>query len=273
MRKNICRIGLHAFLLLLGIVTVYPFVWMLSSSFKENGEIMALEQHLLPRVFTFENYVHMNQRFDFMRFFANSLLVTVVVTILVIYTSTICGFVLSKYRFRGRNALFGFVLSTMMIPWCVTIIPKYSMIRSFGWLDSYKALIIPVMFSGFGIFMMKQHISSLPDEILEAARIDGANEFYIFHRIIFPMAKNGISSIAIFQFLWTWEDYLWPYLVINTKEKQLLSVGLKMFNGQFSTDYGALFAATTISIIPVLLIYLFFQKQFIAGIASSAVKG
>ena len=120
---------------------------------------------------------------------------------------------------------------------------------------------------------MKQHIASLPDEILEAARIDGANEFYIFHRIIMPMAKNGISSIAIFQFLWTWEDFLWPYLVINDQEKQLLAVGLKMFNGQYSTDYGALFAATAISILPVLLIYLFFQKQFIAGIASSAVKG
>ena len=142
-----------------------------------------------------------------------------------------------------------------------------------GAYDSYKALIIPAMFSGFGIFMMKQHIATIPDEILEAARIDGANEFYIFHRIIFPMAKNGISSIAIFQFLWAWEDYLWPYLVINTQEKQLLSVGLKMFNGQYSTDYGALFAATAISIIPVLLIYLFFQKQFIAGIAASAVKG
>ncbi len=139
-------------------------------------------------------------------------------------------------------------------------------------MGSYKALIIPAMFSGFGIFMMKQHIETIPDEIIEAARMDGANEFYIFHRIIFPMAKNGISSIAIFQFLWTWEDYLWRS-VINTKEKQLLAVGLKMFNGQYSTDYGALFAATAISIIPVLLIYLFFQKQFIAGIAASAVKG
>lgn len=161
----------------------------------------------------------------------------------------------------------------MMIPWCVTIIPKYSMIQAFGWMDSYKALIIPAMFSGFGIFMMKQHISALPDEILEAARIDGANEFYIFHKIVLPMSKNGIFSIAIFQFLWTWEDFLWPYLVITNKDKQLLAVGLKMFNGQYSTDYGALFAATAISIIPVLLIYLFFQKQFIAGIAASAVKG
>lgn len=271
--KKTKSIIMNVFLLLLGVVTVYPFIWMLSSSFKQNQEIMALEQRLLPAEFIVDNYVNMNAHFNFIRFFANSLLITVVVTILVIYTSTLCGYVLSKYRFKGRNLLFGFVLSTMMIPWCVTIIPKYSMVQALGWMDSYKALIIPSMFSGFGIFMMKQHIEALPDEILEAARIDGANEFSIFHKIVLPMAKNGISSIAIFQFLWTWEDFLWPYLVINSQDKQLLAVGLKMFNGQYSTDYGALFAATAISIIPVLLIYLFFQKQFIAGIASSAVKG
>ena len=273
MRRKVYSIILNVALILMGIVTVYPFVWMLSSSFKQNKEIMALEQHLLPQVFTIRNYINMNAHFNFMKFFANSLFVTIVITLLVIYTSTICGFVLSKYNFKGRNVLFSFVLCTMMIPWCVTIIPKYSMIQSFGWLDSYKALIVPAMFSGFGIFNMKQHIATLPDEILEAARIDGANEFYIFHRIVFPMSRNGISSIAIFQFLWAWEDYLWPYLVINAKEKQLLAVGLKMFSGQYSTDYGALFAATAISIIPVLAIYLIFQKQFIAGIASSAVKG
>ena len=273
MKRKASSIILNLILLVVGAVTVYPFVWMLFSSFKKNSEIMALEQHLLPQEFLLDNYVNMNAHFNFVRFFLNSLLVTVVVTLLVVYTSTICGFVLSKYKFKGRNFLFGFVLSTMMIPWCVTIIPKYSMIQSFGWMDSYKALIIPAMFSGFGIFMMKQHIASIPDEIIEAARIDGANEFFIFHRIILPMAKNGISSIAIFQFLWTWEDFLWPYLVINSQEKQLLAVGLKMFNGQYSTDYGALFAATAISIVPVLLIYLFFQKQFIAGIAASAVKG
>ena len=273
MKKKISTIGLNVILLILGVVTVYPFVWMLASSFKQNKEIMALEQHLLPQQFIIDNYINMNAHFNFIRFFANSLLITIVITVLVLYTSTICGFVLSKYKFKGRDLLFGFVLSTMMVPWCVTIIPKYSMIQAFGWMDSYAALIVPAMFSGFGIFMMKQHIASIPDEIIEAARIDGANEFYIFHKIIFPMAKNGISSIAIFQFLWAWEDYLWPYLVINSQEKQLLAVGLKMFNGQYSTDYGALFAATTISIIPVLIIYLFFQRRFIAGIAASAVKG
>lgn len=273
MRRKISSIALNIVLLLMGIVTVYPFVWMVCSSFKQNKEIVALKQQLLPNAVTLVNYGNMNAHFNFMRFFMNSLFITLAVTVMVVYTSTICGFVLSKYQFKGRNLLFSFVLSTMMIPWCVTIIPKYSMIRWFGWLDSYTALLVPAMFSGFGIFMMKQHIASLPDEILEAARIDGAGEFYIFHKIVFPMAKNGISSIAIFQFLWCWEDFLWPYLIINDEKKQLLSVGLKMFNRQYSTDYGALFAATTISIIPVLVIYLIFQKQFIAGIAASAVKG
>lgn len=273
MRKKVSSVALNLILLVLGLVTVYPFLWMLASSFKKNSEIVALHQTFLPETFTISNYISMNSHFDFLLFFGNSIFITLTITVIVIYTSTLCGFVLSKYKFRGRDVLFGLVLATMMIPWCVTIIPRYSMVRVFGWMNSYAALIVPASFSGFGIFMMKQHIAALPNEILEAARIDGANEFYIFHKIIIPMAKNGISSIAIFQFLWAWEDFLWPYLVIDDSKKQLLSVGLKMFSGQYSTDYGALFAATTISIIPVLVVYLFFQKQFIAGIAASAVKG
>lgn len=273
MGKKTGRIILNAVFLLIGMVTVYPFLWMLASSFKSNSEIAALHQTFLPDTATFANYIAMNTNFNFGRYFLNSLSVTLAITLIVVYTSTLCGFVLCKYQFKGRDLLFGCVLATMMIPWCVTIIPRYSMIQTFGWMDSYAALVIPAVFSGFGIFMMRQHISTVPNEILEAARIDGADEFYIFHKMVLPMAKNGISSIAIFQFLWTWEDYLWPYLVINDSEKQLLSVGLKMFSGQYSTDYGALFAATAISIIPVLLVYLFFQKQFIAGIAASAVKG
>lgn len=200
MKRKISSIGLNVFLLLLGLVTVYPFIWMLSSSFKQNKEIMALEQHLLPQQFIIDNYINMNAHFNFIRFFANSLLITVVITVLVLYTSTICGFVLSKYKFKGRDLLFGFVLSTMMIPWCVTIIPKYSMIQAFGWMDSYAALIIPAMFSGFGIFMMKQHIASIPDEILEAARIDGANEFYIFIKLFSRWLKTAFPALPFSSF-------------------------------------------------------------------------
>ena len=273
MKQKWASIILNSVLFIVGVTTVFPFVWMVLSSFKNNSEIFSLQQTLWPNDFTFKNYVGMQANFNFLRFFANSLFIAIVTTVIIVYTSTICGFVLSKYEFRGRKLLFGFIMSTMMIPWAVTLIPKYTMIESFGWIDSYIALIVPGIFSGFGIFMMKQQIEGIPNEVLEAARIDGANEFYIFHRIVFPMCKNGIASIAIFQFLWAWEDYLWPYLVISDEKKQLLSVGLKMFSGRYSTDYGALFAATVISIIPVLIVYIIFQKQFIAGIASSAVKG
>lgn len=272
--KNKLTVGLlHIFLIILAIITLIPFIWMVSSSFKTNAEINALHQTILPKVVTFENYLKVNQNFNFMRFFINSLFLAIVITILVSVTSTVVGFVLSKYEFRGKKIIFGFIMATMMIPWAVTIIPKYSIISAIGWMDSYLAIIVPAMFSGFGIFMLRQYCIGIPDELLEAARIDGANEFYILFKIVFPLCRNAISSIAIFQFLWIWEDYLWPFIVLNDESKQVLAVGLKMFNGRYSVDYGGLFAATTVSIIPVIIVYIIFQSRFIDGISSSAVKG
>ena len=226
-----------------------------------------------PSSLLWKNYTSLQSNFNFLRYFANSVFIAVVVTVLVIYISCLCGFVLSKYQFRGRNLIFGFVMMTMMIPWSVTIISRYTMFMKAGLQDTYLSLILPVMVSGFGIFMMKQDIGALPDELLEAARIDGANEFHIFHKIVLPMSKNSISAIAIFQFLWVWEDYLWPYLMIDSEEKQLLAVGLTTFNGRYSTDYGGLFAATAISIIPVLIIYIIFQKRFCGRCGSRSGKG
>ncbi|MGL5378729.1 carbohydrate ABC transporter permease, partial [Clostridium sp.] len=273
MNKKLSKLTLNIGLLFMSVVTVLPFIWMIFSSFKSNSEIASAESTFFPKNFTFENYAGIQANFDFLRLFGNSLFIAIAVTVLVVYTSVVCGYVLAKYRFKGRNLLFSFILATMMIPWCVTIIPRYSLMIKIGWLDSYLALIVPAMISGFGIFMLKQSISAIPDEIIEAARIDGASEFRILHKIIFPLSTNSIASIAIFQFLWSWEDYLWPYLVINSESKQLLSVGLQMFNGQYGTNYGGLFAATAISIIPVVIVYLIFQKRFIEGVAASAVKG
>lgn len=273
MDRKIKQICLHVILIVLVGITVIPFIWMIISSFKSNSDIIAINQSFIPKMFTIENYINVQEKFNFVRLFANSLFLTVVITVIVVYTSTISGFVFAKYDFFGRKLLFNFILATMMIPWCVTIIPKYSIMMKIGWLDTYSAIIIPAAMSGFGIFMMKQSISMIPDEMIEAARIDGASEWRIFRQIIIPMSQNAISSIAIFQFLWSWEDYLWPYLIINSEEKQVLAVALKTFNGQYGTDYGGLFAATSISIIPVILVYLVFQKRFIDGIASSSIKG
>lgn len=271
--RTVRSVALHLGLIIVGIITVFPFVWMVLSAFKPNSEIRALDQTLLPKEWTFENFTGIQETFNFLRLFGNSVFLSVTITAIAIYTSCLAGFVLGKYVFKGRLTLFGFILGTMMIPWAVTIIPRYTLFADIGLKGSWAALIVPAALSGFGIFMMKQNMDGIPDEVLEAARMDGASELYIFHRIILPMSTNAISALAIFQFLWVWEDYLWPYLMIDDDSKQVLAVGLTTFSGRYSTDFGGLFAATTLSILPVLIVYLIFQRRFIAGAASAAVKG
>ncbi|MEG0743055.1 MAG: carbohydrate ABC transporter permease [Clostridia bacterium] len=273
MKRKAVTIALNGILLLFSLATILPFIWMLSSSFKTNVEISALEQHFFPQVATLQNYREAFAKFNFLRYFGNTLFYALAVSAITIYTSVLAGFVLSKYKFKGREALFGGILLTMMVPGVVTIIPRYSLMQAFGWLDSYAALIVPGVFTSFGIFMLRQSCSTIPNEILEAARIDGASEYYIFHRIVIPISHNAITSIAIFQLLWAWEDYLWPYLIIRSEEKQVLSVALNLFSGRYSTNYAGLFAATAVTIVPIVLFYLKFQKSFIEGISASAVKG
>lgn len=273
MKRKIGSISLNMILLACSVLTILPFIWMLSSSFKTNAEINALAQSFLPQSVTAQNYVDVLQKFDFLRYFLNSLFYALIITVVTVYTSALAGFVLCKYKFKGRQLLFTFILMTMMVPGVVTILPRYSMMQFFNWLDSYKALIIPSVFTPFGIFMMRQACTAIPNEILEAARIDGANEFYTFHRVVVPLLHNSIVSISIFQFLWAWDDYLWPYLMIRSGDKQLLSVALNLFSGRYSTDYAGLFAATAIAIIPVVIFYVIFQKRFVEGVSASAVKG
>ena len=273
MKRKGKSVVLHIVLLTFSVVTVLPFVWMLASSFKTNVEINALMQSFFPRNPTVQNYADVVQKFDFLRYFFNSFIYALTITAISVYTSALTGFVLCKYRFRGRQAVFTLILLTMMVPGVVTIIPRYSLMQELGWLDSYKALILPSVFTPFGIFMMRQASFSIPTEMLESARIDGANEFYIFHKIALPQLRNAIVSISIFQFLWAWDDYLWPYLVIRSGEKQLLSIGLNLFSGRYSTDYAGLFAATSIAIIPVVVFYIMFQRHFIEGVSSASIKG
>ena len=272
-KKKVSSITLNIILIVCSIITILPFIWMLCSSFKTNAEISSLVQPFLPKEFTWDNYQAVLQKFNFLRYFMNSLIYSLIITVVTIYTSAISGFVLAKYRFRGRQVLFTFILATMMVPGVVTIIPRYTMMQSLNLLDTYSALIIPSIFTPFGIFLMRQACESIPDEMLDAARIDGSGEFRIFHKIVLPQLRNSIVSIAIFQFLWAWDDYLWPYLVLRTEDKQLLSVALNMFSGRYSTDYAGLFAATSIAIIPVVIFYLIFQKRFIEGVSASAIKG
>ena len=249
-----------------------PFIWLILSTFKSNKEIMAFPPTFIPNNWTIENYVYIMKNLKVPRYFMNSLFLAGVKTVIGVYTSLLCGYVLAKFRFPGRDLLFHSILFTMMVPYLIMVIPLYDMINVFGWSDSYVGIIVPVLLSSFGIFMMRQYLKGIPNELIEAARIDGANEFMIFHKIIIPLSVNMISALSIFLFLWNWEDFLWPYLVLTTQDKYPLAVALNMFSGQNTTNFGGLFAATAVTIIPILIVYVFAQKRFVEGISMSGIK-
>lgn len=270
--SRIERIVSYALLTLGALLMIGPFVWMLFSAFKSNSEIIAVPPTFFPHDPTLENFLGIQDRFPFLRFFGNSLFVSALKTLVVVYLAALVGTVFAKYRFRAREALFAVIIATMMIPWPVTIIPLYQLMYSMKLIGSYTAIILPFVLNTFGIFFMRQFVGQLPDDLFDAARIDGASEFRIFHTVVLPLSSNAISALTIFVFLWTWEDFLWPYLMINNPSKYLLPVGLASFAGQYEIDYGGLFAAASLSVIPVLLVYFFFQKKFISGIALTGIK-
>ncbi|RCW55358.1 carbohydrate ABC transporter permease [Halanaerobium sp. ST460_2HS_T2] len=264
---------IYTLLLIGGIAMSIPFIWLLFSSFKHNKEIIGYPPTFFPETFTLTHYLNLNSRFNIGRYFLNSVFLSTVKTVLAVYTSLLCGYVLAKFNFFLKNFLFKIVLFTMMVPYIITVIPVYQMITDFGWKDQYIAIIAPTILSSFGIFMMRQYIKSgVPDELLEAARIDGAGEFRIFHTIVIPLCVNMISALTIFLFLWNWEDFLWPYLVLNTQDKFPLAVALNMFSGQNTTNYGGLFATSLVTILPVVIVYFMFQKRFVEGISMSGIK-
>ena len=255
------------------VVMFYPFAYMILSSFKFNPEIVQMPPTFFPETPTLSNYSLVLNENHFGRFFFNSVWLTVLKTGIILYSSALFGYVFAKIPFKGKEALFLFVLATMMIPWPVTIVPLYQLMSWLGWVGKYTSLIIPSMFSTFGIYMMRQFMGSIPNELIEAAQIDGAGEFTTFHKIVVPNMGAALSALGIFQFLWVWDDYLWPFLMLQDMSKYTLPVGLSLFNGQYFSNNGGIFAAASISVIPVILVYLMLQKQFIEGIAVTGIKG
>ncbi len=256
-----------------GIIMLLPFLWLILSTFKHSTEITAVPATFFPKEWTIANYIDIFKSFNIARYFMNSVFLATIKTAIGIYTSLLCGYVLAKFEFRGKKIIFSVILFTMMVPYLIMLIPMYQMVNTAGLIDSYWAIILPTLYSSFGIFMIKQYMSAgIPNELIDAARIDGAKEFTIFHKIAVPLSVNMISALAIFLFLWNWEDFLWPYLVLNTKDKMPLAVALNMFNGQNAVNYGGLFAATAVTIVPVLIVYLFFQRKFVEGVSMSGIK-
>ena len=255
------------------VVILVPFVWMMLSSLKPNAELVQLPPSFLPEEPTFANYVRVWTEIAFGRYMWNSLWLATVKTLLMLYTSALAGYLFAVYDFHGKRLLFGLVLATMMVPWPVTIIAQYQQMLWFGWIGTYTALIVPALMSSFGIFLMRQFIAGLPRDLIDAARVDGASEYGIFHRIILPLSRAAASALAIFLFLWSWDDFLWPYLMLLDDADYVLPIGVALLQGRYEVDFGAVFAGMSLSIVPVVIVYVFLQRSFIEGIAFSGVKG
>lgn len=272
--KRFKRVALYLFLTLGCLVTLLPFVWMILGSFKTSGEIIRIPPNLLPENPTLQNYrtILTDPKLPLARFYFNSLFVSVSVVTLILFTSSLAGYVFAKYEFFGKNLAFGFILATLMIPFQVLMIPSYLMLVQLGLIDSLWGLIIPGATSAFGIFMMKQFIQGLPNELLDAARIDGASEWGIYWRVILPQVGPALATLGILTFMGTWNSYLWPLIVITSHEKRTLPIVLTWFNSMHGTRYDLTMAASVLIVVPILIVYTIFQRWIVQGFTLSGLK-
>jgi ABC-type glycerol-3-phosphate transport system permease component len=254
-------------------IMMIPLAYMLSTSFKAQTEVFMLPIRWIPNELLFENYTIPLQEKPFLRWFFNSTFVATASTALVVVTSALAGYSFAKFKYPGRDVLFWIILATLMIPLEAMIVPLFILVRDLGWLNTYAGLIIPAGGSAFGIFLMRQHMLAMPDELIEAARIDGASELGIFWRIVLPMNQAAISALAIFSFMWNWNSFLYPLLVANRDEMRTLPIGLASFESAYSTNYPQLMAVSVLAILPVLLVFFVLQNKFIESMALTGVKG
>jgi multiple sugar transport system permease protein len=259
----------------LGFIAVAtPFVWMILGSVKPEAELLRVPPTWWPEKFTLDNYQELFSKGIFPRSFFNSTLVAVVVTAANITFCSMVGYALAKLRFRGKNLVFGLVMGTLMIPGMVTLVPLFVLVANLGLVDSYPGLMLPFLVTPFGVFLMRQFIIELPDDLLDAGRIDGAGELRIFRQIILPLCGPGVATLGILTFLSSWNSFLWPLVVAQTQEHYTLPVALALFskNQQVTPNYGLLLAGATVVVVPVLVVFLIFQRRFIEGIASTGIK-
>ena len=264
--------GLHLFLGFTSLVMVAPFIWVFLTSFKRSADIVTETPRLLPPVWTLENYLKLPQVAPFVRFFLNSIIVSGVSTLLVAIGSAACGYVFAKYRFRGRDFLFFLVISTILIPLQTYIVPLYLLTWKLGWINSYQGLIFPLIIMSSGIFFLRQNIMSIPDELIDAARVDGATEWKVFRAVILPLSVSPIAAISIVNWVYTWSLFIWPLIVANSTEMFTMELGLMYFQREYAVDYGGIMAACIITLLPVLAVFLIFRTRIIEGVAFTGMK-
>jgi multiple sugar transport system permease protein len=262
----------HLLLIAISAALVFPFFWMFSGAFKSSLEVVQMPPRFWPTQWNFENFIEIQRFFPIFRFVLNSVGVAVATTLLQLAVCTMAAFVFAKIPFKGRSALFVIFLMTMMIPSQVTLTPLFILFQQADLIDTYAALILPGIFSAYGTFLMRQHIQTLPDELLEAAYMDGASYYRVFAGIVVPLVKPTLAALSIFAFMSSWNNFLWPLIVINSKEFMTMPLGLSRLQGRWSTDWNLLMAGNVVSFVPIFLVYLFAQRYFVKGMTMSGIK-
>ncbi len=260
---------LHIILIAGSIVMLVPFIWMVTTSLKPAGQFAGF----IPRQLVWENYRTTVQSMPFGRFYINSLVVASAVTILQLLTSSLAAFAFARLQFPGRDQIFLLYLVALMIPFPVTMLPNFILVRYLGWVDTYAGLIIPTAFSAFSTFMLRQQFRGIPLDLDQAARIDGASSFRIWWQVLLPLAAASMAALAIFNFLGSWNDFLWPLLILKDRQLQTLPPGLRTLQGAYTSEYGQMMAGAVIAAVPVLILYVALQKYIVQSVATTGLAG
>ncbi|MGX7164137.1 carbohydrate ABC transporter permease [Enterococcus massiliensis] len=272
MNKKVKNISVVALLVILSFIAIFPFIWMIFSSFKENTEFYQVPPSLLPKKFQLSNFIDLNENFDFTKYYLNSIFVTFVQVISNIVIVLLAGYGFAKFKFKMRGPFFSMILASTMVPWVATIIPLYIMANKAGLIDSYLGLIIPGMADAFSIFLARNFIAGIPDPLLEAARMDGANELTIFRKIVLPSCKPIIAVITITKLVASWNAFQWPLLAVNSEKYRTVPLAISLLSGQYNDAYNLKLAAAAAAVIPILIVYIAFQKYFVEGVSLSGIK-
>ena len=269
----IMKIALYAVLIVVAATMFVPFLWMISTSLKENQFVLSMPPEFFPAAPTLESYQQLLELLPFGRMIVNSFIVAISVTIGQIISGSMAAYVFARMEFRGRDVIFLAYLATLMIPSQVTIVPLFILMRYLGWINTYQGIISPMVFTAFGTFLLRQSFLTIPKELEEAAFIDGASHWTVFWKIIMPVSRPALATLAVFAFMQAWNAYLWPLFVINDENIMTLPVGLALLHGRYLTEWNLVMAGAVVTIVPMLIIYLMAQDYFVKGVVTSGLKG
>ena len=272
-KKKLGTLSFYVAAILLAVIALIPFLWMVSTSFKSRGALMSIPIQWIPEDPTWDAYIKVFSQFPFAKTIGNSLFISVSYTLITLLSSSMAAFAFAKLQFPGNQLLLGGYLATMMIPTQVTMIPLFVVMNRLGLSDTYASVIMPSIFRPFAVFMLVQQMRTIPNDFLDAARIDGANVFQVFVRVALPLCIPSLATLSITTFMESWNDYLWPLLMLSDKNKMTLPIALSTLNGQYATEYNVLMAGSLISMIPIIVIYVIAQKQFKYGMMAGGIKG